>query len=147
MGSYTYLPLTLIDRRDGRVETAFSTQTGLSAQHIVHYTRDELYTADGEPLPDAGIDQTEDARALRQRIARAVRAGTLEGAAPDWQVILDDLEDMDLRALAADRIFVGANRDPEMGTWRLDCDALDTAATDPGVVREVIAGLIREGYT
>ena len=123
---------------------AFETTTGIPAHRVTACNPDEILDNNGDPIDDLGA--AEDADGLRQRIARAVEKGIMEGTDPDWQVTLDDPEDPDLRALAAERIAEGQDRD-EMGTWRLDCDGLDTAARDPEVVREVIAGLLRQGYT
>ncbi|MBK1666437.1 hypothetical protein CKO28_00085 [Rhodovibrio sodomensis] len=145
VGEFRYVPLSLIQQKQGNVEIAFTAKTGIPPQHVVHVDLDTHYTASGDPIADT--DDAEDAAVLRQRIARAVHDGQLRGTNPDWQVTLDDPEDPDLRALAAERIAEGKDRDDEFGAWRLDCDALDTHASDPDVVREVIAGLIREGYT
>jgi hypothetical protein len=50
-GDFAYVPCSLADRL-GSIEAAFERHTGHSRIHIVHYSPDELYTADGEPLED-----------------------------------------------------------------------------------------------
>ena len=165
VGAFAYVPLSLIRQMNNDVEAAFTAHTGISSTHIVHYTLDELYNANGERLDEEDDELAEHDRqntasntpswrgeddaepTLRRTIARQVRNGIFEGRAPYWQVALDDPDDPDLRELAAERIEAGANRDADLDTWRLDCDALDTQADDPDLVRETVAGLIREGYT
>ncbi len=55
VGQFVLVPMSLVkrfkDRRSfGSVEQAFQAQTGLCAKHIVHYTTDELYGEDGQPI-------------------------------------------------------------------------------------------------
>jgi hypothetical protein len=58
VGDFAYVPLRAVDEH-GSVVDAFKALTGHNPQHIIHFSEDELYTADGEeyvpdPVPAQG---------------------------------------------------------------------------------------------
>lgn len=52
VGSFIAVPLVLVDLSKGSVEPAFTLLTGLHAQHIVHYTLDEVVNQVGDPFEE-----------------------------------------------------------------------------------------------
>jgi len=52
-GVFAYVPFHLLQTPESLTpEQAFTKHTGHEASHIVHYTLDELYDAQGNPLDD-----------------------------------------------------------------------------------------------
>lgn len=52
VGSHVYVPEALIDLMDGDVAAAFSKFARVDAVHMVGYTGDQRFDADGEPLEE-----------------------------------------------------------------------------------------------
>lgn len=50
LGEHVYVPEALVDVMDGDVAAAFAKFTRIDAVHMVSYTGDERFDADGEPL-------------------------------------------------------------------------------------------------
>jgi hypothetical protein len=52
VGRFAYIPHSLIDKYDGDAGAAFKEATGHDPIHIIHYTVDEVYDAEGVRLDD-----------------------------------------------------------------------------------------------
>ena len=52
VGSHVYVPEALIDLMDGNVPAAFSKFARIDAVHMVSYTGDQRFDAEGEPLEE-----------------------------------------------------------------------------------------------
>jgi hypothetical protein len=52
IGTHVYVPESLIDLMDGDVAAAFSKFARIDAVHMVSYTADERFDADGQPLEE-----------------------------------------------------------------------------------------------
>lgn len=52
VGSYVYVPEALIDLMDGDVAAAFSKFARIDTVHMVGYTSDQRFDAEGEPLEE-----------------------------------------------------------------------------------------------
>jgi len=50
VGEFALIPVDEIPKGANGVKRAFEKSTGLHRQHIVHYSEDELFDADGDPL-------------------------------------------------------------------------------------------------
>jgi len=64
VGSYVLIPLSDIDARGGgddAVQEAFSAQTNLPADCIIHFTQDELYDKSGRMMVHDAVAADEDA--------------------------------------------------------------------------------------
>jgi len=55
-GQYVYVPEALIDLMDGDVGAAFAKLARVDAVHMVGYTGDERFDADGEPLEEFNLE-------------------------------------------------------------------------------------------
>ena len=57
VGRVCYIPLTDLDSLDVEtVEAAFEKLEGVSRRHIIHYSTDELYTADGDCYEEDDVE-------------------------------------------------------------------------------------------
>jgi len=52
VGTFSYVKVSEIERL-GSVEAAFRSKTGSDPVHIIHYSEDDLYDANGNRLEDA----------------------------------------------------------------------------------------------
>lgn len=52
VGEFVYIPMEVVDHHNGDVRQAFMQSTGLRPKTIIHYSPDELYTAEGQPYDE-----------------------------------------------------------------------------------------------